>query len=974
VNDHRSHRRGSPAWPTGDDPDSGANGAQSQERTGFWSPLWDEDEPPQAGGPHVGGRPNGAHHARSGSNGSNGHSSNGHGANGANGAANGSNGRATHRLPDREAPGAHHAAPPPRPARPASGPAWPSEEPPPPAQPPAAAPQRPAPARPNGRPPAGQTTRAIPPRPAGPPRPGRPGGPTGPGGPGIPDGPTEHLPPVHGYRGSPEPELLTHRELDYDESPAPYEEPDLGPQRMVEDDDADVPLTDEQRRRRRKKIWRRVRRVGYVATALMIIGPMVGFFIAYQMVDVPSPESVKQSQGQTVSIEFSDKTEIGKVVPQGGENRTLVKYPDIPKDVLHAVFAAEDADFMSNPGFDITGVLRAGWNQVTGGEGGGSTITQQYVKKATGKEEKTVTRKALEVVTAYKMNNTYTKEDIITAYLNTIYFGRGAYGISAAAKSYYGKELKDVTAPEAALLAGMIQNPSRYKEQDYMEKRWNYVMDQLVSHNWYPADKRKADKFPEMIGLEKARPQAITGARAHIKNAVITELEQRAHISEDELYQRGYRIRTTINPRAQRIAEQSVNDVLTGQPKNIRPALVAVNPKNGAVLAYYGGSNGVGLDWAAQPQEPGSSFKPFDLVALLEDGKGLAERYDGTSGRMFPGRAAPVRNSSGASCGKECTVAEAMERSINTVFYDVAVNTVGTNKVLAAARQAGITSDLNGKADDKTAPDGNIAIGGGDTRVSTMEMASAYATFAADGMFRTPHLVSQVLYPDGKIRWQAPEDERQAFDADSDKNHQIARNVTESLKPVIPYSHLDCGGDRPCAGKTGTHQLGTTEDNAKAWMVGYTPTLSAAVSMGAETPKGKQMPLRNSDGNIVYGSGLPGKIWQEFVDRYLEGTDAEDFGDFEPIGDDYRDQSTGDEDANQGNNQGDDNGNRDGDHGNGNGNGNGNGGPGNGGQPTDPTDPGNGGQPTQPSPTEPTDPGGGTGEPTGGPVFPPIGD
>jgi membrane peptidoglycan carboxypeptidase len=777
---------------------------------------------------------------------------------------------------------------------------------------------------------------------------------------------------VHGYRGNPEPELLTHRELDYDETP--YEEPDLGTQRVAEDVDEDAPLTDEQRRRRRKKIWRRVRRTGYVVTALMIIGPMIAFLIAYQMVDVPSPQAVKEAHGQTVSLEFSDKTEIGKVVPQGGENRTLVKYPDIPKDVLHAVFAAEDADFMTNPGFDITGVLRAGWNQVSGGEGGGSTITQQYVKKATGKEEKTVTRKALEVVTAYKMNNTYTKEDIITAYLNTVYFGRGAYGISAAAKSYYGIELNKITAPQAALLAGMIQNPSRYKEQDYMDRRWNYVMDQLVAHNWYPADKRKADKFPETISLEKARPQAITGARAHIKDAVIEEVEQRAGISEDELYQGGFRIRTTINPRAQRIAEQSVDDVLKDQPKNIRPALVAVNPKNGGVLAYYGGSNGVGLDWAAQPQEPGSSFKPFDLVALLEQGKGLAERYDGTSGRMFPGRAAPVRNSSGASCGKECTVAEAMERSINTVFYDIAVNTVKTPKVEAAARQAGITSDLNGKKDDKDAPDGNIAIGGGDTRVSTLEMASAYGTFAADGMYRTPHLVSQILYPDGKLRWQAPEDERQAFDADPDKNRQIARNVTESLKPVIKYSHLDCGGDdRPCAGKTGTHQLGTTEDNAKAWMVGYTPTLSAAVSMGAETPKGKQMPLRNSSGNIVYGSGLPGQIWQEFVDRYLEGTDAEDFGDFEPIGEDYRDQSSDNNgDAQQGDNQ--DNGDRNGDRGNGNGDGNGNGNGNGGGQQTNPGGPGNGGQTSQPPDTQPTDPGGGNPPDPTGPVFPPIGD
>ena len=944
MNDHRSHRRGpgSPAWPTGDDPDSSAN-RQHQERTGFWSPLWEDDDDPNAGRRRAGANgaqgSNGSHHARP----------NGNGANGG-----------SHRMPERDPRSAqHHAPPPPRPARPAAGPAapaWPSEEPP--------APQRPGGP---GRPTVGQTTRAIPPRPAGPPRPGGPGGPTGPGGPGRrEDGPTEHLPPLHGY-SNPEPELLTHRELDYDRDPyEDHQDLEPQPQRMLVDDDEDAPLTEEQRRRRRKKVWRRVRRVGYVFTALMIIGPMLAFFIAYQLVDVPSPESVRQEQGQVVSLTYADKGPMGKVVPQGGENRTLVKYDEIPKDVLNAVFAAEDAEFMTNPGFDISGVLRAGWNQVTGGEGGGSTITQQYVKKATGKEEKTVTRKALEVVTAYKMNNTYPKEDIITAYLNTIYFGRSAYGVSAAAQAYFGKPLKEVTASEAALLAGMIQNPGRYKEQDYMEQRWTYVLDQMVNNEWLPAAERAKAKFPTLLDLDKARPGSISGPGAHIKNAVIKELEARAGITEDELFQKGLTIRTTIDKRAQNVAQQTMKDVLKGQPKNIRPALVAVNPKNGSVLAYYGGSNGLGLDWAATPQEPGSSFKPFDLVALLKEGKGLAERFDGTSGRTFQGREAPVRNSGGASCGEQCTVAEAMRLSINTVFYDVAVNEVGTNRVQAAAREAGIVSDLNGENGENVPPDGNIAIGGGDTRVTTMEMASAYATFAADGTYRKPHLVSQVLWPDGKVYWQPQDEEKPAFDTNPDKNRQIARNVTESLKPVLETSELECAEDRPCAGKTGTHQFGSTEDNAKAWMVGYTPQISAAVSMGAETPKGKQVPLRNGDGGIVYGSGLPGEVWLEFMDRYLDKKPIEEFGNFEPIGDDFR-QSEEPEDNRD---EGDRDDNRDDDNGNGNGNDNGNddddNGNGNGNDPPDPGDPGNT-QPSDPDPTIPTEP-----EETD-PPFPPIG-
>ncbi|MGH3762172.1 transglycosylase domain-containing protein, partial [Actinophytocola sp.] len=811
------------------------------------------------------------------------------------------------------------------------------------------------PARPgsNGaRSPAGQSTRVVHPRPAGTSRPSGPGDRPRPGG--IPDGPTEHLPPVHGFTG-PEPELLTHRELDYDDDS--YDDEDYDPRLLT---GAQTPLTEEQRHRRRRKIWRRVRRTAYVGTALMIIGPMVAFFIAYQLVEVPSPESVRQQQGQVVTLQFANGKPMGKVVPQGGENRTLVKYEDIPETVLHAVYAAEDADFETNPGFDIGGVLRAGWNQLSGGEGGGSTITQQYVKKATGKEEKTVTRKALEVVTAYKMNNTYPKEDIITAYLNTVYFGRSAYGVSAAAQAYFNKPLEEISASEAALLAGMIQNPSRYDEQDYMERRWNYVMDQMVANGWFPAQERANAEFPTMSDVEDSRPDSITGARAHIKNAVIRELDSRYGITEDELFQKGYTVKTTIDPRAQKMAEASVRKVMGDEPKNIRPALVAVDPKSGAVRAYYGGSNGVGLDWAATPQEPGSSFKPFDLVALLEKGKGLGETYDGTNERTFDGRKSPVRNAGGESCGEQCTVAEAMRRSINTVFYDIAVNDVGTNKVLSAARQAGITSDLNGEKDADTPPDGNIAIGGGDTRVTTLEMASAYATFAADGMYRKPYLVSEVLWPDGGVVKKVQPEEKRAFDPDEDKNSQIARNVTESLEPVIEFSDLECAQDRPCAGKTGTHQFGATEDNSKAWMVGYTPQISTAVSMGAEKPNGKQMPLRNGDGGIVYGSGLPGEIWEEFMELYHEKLPAEQFGPFEPIGEDYRvseEPDDEDEDENRDDDRDDNNGNGDGngnDDGNGNGNDDGNGnGDGNDDGDGDGDGSGDGDDPEEPSNTPP---------------------
>jgi membrane peptidoglycan carboxypeptidase len=687
------------------------------------------------------------------------------------------------------------------------------------------------------------------------------------------------LPPQQRGVG-PEPELLTHRELDYDEDL--NDDPDL-----YYDEEDEVPLSGADRGQRRKKVWKRVRRAAYVLTALMIIGPIVAFFVAYQMVEVPDANAVAASQGQVVTLQWGDGSLLTKIVPPGG-NRTMVRYDQLPDTVKHAVFAAEDAEFMTNPGFDIAGVMRAGWNQIGGGAGGGSTITQQYIKKATGNDEASglggYSRKFTEVVKAYKMNNTYSKEKILESYLNTIYFGRGANGIVAAGRAYFGKELKDLTPSEAALLGGMIQSPGRYQEQDYMDRRWNFVMDQMVQKGWLSAGERKTATFPTLIDMTAARPTALEGPNAHIQTAVLKEIKKETNMDLDVLQQKGYTVQTTIDPLAQQIAIDAVNGVTAGQPPNILPALVAVDPTNGEIKAYYGGKDGNGLDWAAQPQEPGSSFKPFDLVALLEKGKGLGETYDGTNGRVFVEGGPPIRNSGNATCGKECTVAEAMKRSINTVFYDIALNEVGTKKVADAAKQAGINSPLMGP--NGAAPDANISIGGGNTQVTTTEMASAYATFAANGIKRTPHLVKQILTPDGQPVWTPKQqgiDGVPAFDGNSATNAKIARNVTESLLPIPASSKIACDGGRKCAGKTGTHQYGETADNAKAWMVGYTPQISVAVSMGAEE-NNKQMPLKNAKGDIVYGSGLPGHIWQAFMNTYLKGKDKLDFGKFTAIG------------------------------------------------------------------------------------------
>ncbi|RLK60263.1 transglycosylase domain-containing protein [Actinokineospora cianjurensis] len=667
-----------------------------------------------------------------------------------------------------------------------------------------------------------------------------------------------------------EPELLTHREPELEEG---YGDDDF-------DDEDKGPTEEELRAMRKKKIWRRVRRTIYVAAALMFIGPVLAFFITYQLVDVDNPEDVARNQAKVVTLLYNNGEEMSKVAGSGA-NRVMLKPEDIPDDIKHAVYAAEDDTFETNSGFDIGGIMRAVWSNATGGGGGGSTISQQYIKQASGDDDPTLSRKWVEVVKAYKMNKTYDKKYIITAYLNTVYFGRGAYGIAAAAKAYYGvDDLKLITRPQAALLAGMIQTPAKSKLPEYQKRRYEYVSGRMVVNGWMSDQERTAAAFPTPLEAQAGKTASLTGPRAKIPFLVLEELEDLG-FDDARLKQNGYKITTTIDPRAQQVMEDSVAQVMNGQPANMHMGMVAVDPKTGGIIAYYPGSDPNGTNWANIKQEPGSSFKPFDLVGLLKLGKGLQEMYDSTP-KSFGGSKV-VKNASKPSCG-ECTVATAMKESLNVVFSDMVYHDVKPAGVAEAAKEAGITSDLS------KALDLNIAIGGGQTLVSAREMATAYATFASGGVRRPSHLVAKVEYPDGGAAWEAAAEpsyaEALAFDPNNpDTNSKIARNVTESLLPIPKSSKIECAKDRPCAGKTGTHQYTNpqgveTADNAKAWMVGYTPQVSAAAALSAENGA----PLKAADGKTVYGSGLPGKAWQKFMNAYLAEAPKENFPRFVPIG------------------------------------------------------------------------------------------
>ncbi len=626
--------------------------------------------------------------------------------------------------------------------------------------------------------------------------------------------------------------------------------------------------------------WKWVRRALIIGIVAIVVLPIVTFAMAYLVVDVPQPGDIRTNQVSTI-LASDGSTELAKIVPPEG-NRADININQVPQHVRDAVMAAEDRDFYSNPGFSFSGFARAVKNNVFGGDTqGGSTITQQYVKNALVGSQRAgiggIVRKAKELVIATKMSNEWSKDQVLQAYLNIIYFGRGAYGIAAASKAYFNKPVEQLTVADGALLAALIQRPSTLDpavDPEGSAARWNWVLDGMVTIGALSRTDRAAQVFPQTVPPDQSRAESqTTGPNGLIERAVTRELLDLFNIDERTLNTQGLQITTTIDPAAQEAAEKAVNKYLEGQDPDMRAAVVSIDPKSGGVKAYYGGSDAQGFDFAQAGLQTGSSFKVFALVAALEQGIGLGYQVDSSPLNI---NGITISNVEGESCGT-CTIAEALKRSLNTSYYRLMLKLKnGASDVAAAAHQAGIAESFPGvqhtlSEDGKGGPPNNgIVLGQYQTR--PIDMASAYATLAASGVYRAPHFVQKVVNSEGQVLFDASTQDS----GDSQRiDKGVADNVISAMQPIAAYSNgHNLAGGRPSAAKTGTTQLGDTGANKDAWMVGVTPSLATAVWVGST--QGNK-PLVNKWGSPVWGSTLPSDIWKSTMDGALQGTSNESF-------------------------------------------------------------------------------------------------
>ncbi|MDQ0372600.1 transglycosylase domain-containing protein [Cellulomonas humilata] len=577
------------------------------------------------------------------------------------------------------------------------------------------------------------------------------------------------------------------------------------------------------------------------------------------------PDQADDTKAQTTTVYYANNPDgsPGEVMGTfAAQKRTLVDYATLPEYVGQSVAAAEDKTFFTNnSGVSITGMGRALLNNLRGGATqGGSTLTQQYVERYyVNKTTTDYVGKFKETLLAIKIAKVESKSEIMERYLNTIYFGRDSYGIQAAAQAYFGVDAAALTREQAALLAGIIPSPNNWDPAESPEKaeqRWNIVLDSMEEEGWLTAAERAPMVFPPTIAYQRA--DTMGGTSGYLLDMVLDELrDEPLAFSDDEIRRRGLTVVTTIQKPLQDAAVAQVDAFRAGtlpsqdgavpDPRT-RISLSSVDPKDGAIVSLYGGAdfitdqrNTVTYDNV----QPGSTFKPFTLIAALEQGVGLTTKFNGRTPQEFGDW--KVNNFSNGQYG-DIDLVQATADSVNTVYAQLNLQ-VGPETTAKVAERAGLPAPV----------DTNRANVLGTADVQPIDVAGAYATIASGGMRVDPYIVRTVSYDDGKIAYEHKDPTERAFAADvmADTTFAMTQVVEKGsgktwIKPLA----------RPIAGKTGTSQ-----DNKSAWFVGFTPNIVTEVSLSQMDELGTTQESISQIGKVknVTGGTWPAFLWQSYM-------------------------------------------------------------------------------------------------------------
>jgi membrane peptidoglycan carboxypeptidase len=625
---------------------------------------------------------------------------------------------------------------------------------------------------------------------------------------------------------------------------------------------------------RRRSIFWRWRRFFFML-GLAFVGLVAGAGWVVSQIELPEADVLLETS-YVCAAEVTERCGPDNAIAElsGVQNRTLVALDQVPDVLIAAVLAQEDRNFFSHSGIDPISIARALYTDIRHQTiaQGGSTITMQYVKNVYLTNERTLMRKVREAALAVKLERELGKEEILERYLNTIYFGRGAYGVGAAARTYFGKPVEEVTLTEAAFLAGLIRAPETgdpSRDLPEANRRRNNALVRMVADGHITQDEMDAANAVPLDEITQPRADregmgAVRGAEYgteyfvdQVRQQLIDELGAAA------VYGGGLRVYTTLDLGLQQAAYGAITEVLDpANPEDPAAALVALDGDN-RVVAMVGGTDfrtsqvnlAMGRQGGGSGRGPGSAYKPFALAQALVDGWSLADTVPAPSTAVFPGadNGADWRVTGGGSPSGEYSLGDAMRVSSNTAYAHLMIE-LGPARVNEMARRLGVTHQV---------PDvPSVVLGAGE--VSVLDMASAYSTFRDSGRRTQPTLLVRVTDSSGRTVLGVDPDRDRVLDP------QTADLVTHALEGVVT------GGTGRAAAVAGQHvagKTGTTTGNRDAWFVGYTCDITTAVWMGYPTPDeaGNPRVMGNFRGIAVSGGSFPAQMWGAFMTRATEG-------------------------------------------------------------------------------------------------------